>query len=241
MSHITNSTIKRINTTLDIALTQEQVAQFSTYAEMLLAWNQRLNLTAVRTSHGVEKIHFVDSLSVILVTGSLSGKRLIDVGSGAGFPGIPLKIVFPDLVLTLVESVQKKAAFMNEVVKTLGLEGVTVLDERAETLAKDAVHREQYDWALARAVAELGVLIEYLAPFCKVNGRLLAMKGPDYSRELEAGQTAIEKLNVTHEQTYTVPAQLTEDRERYLLVFKKMGKTPLTFPRRPGMATKRPL
>src|SRR5690606_10249262 len=144
--------------------------QFATYARLLQSWNEKLNLTAIADEEGIRVRHFLDSLSCATVTGPLDGQSLVDVGTGAGFPGLPLKILYPRLALTLVESVTKKTRFLQEVVAELGLEDVQIVDERAETVGQNRQHREQYDWAVARAVAALPVLAEYLLPLCRMGG-----------------------------------------------------------------------
>ena len=179
---------------LEVTLSPAQLEQFHQFATLLLQWNESINLTAVRTAEGIVSRHFLDSLSLIQVTGVLSGQRLIDVGTGPGFPGLPLKIVFPTLQLTLVESVAKKARFLEAIVAELGLSDVTILVERAEAVGQMATHREQYDWAVARAVAELRVLVEYLLPLCRLDGRAVAMKGAGAETELAAAGTALAAL-----------------------------------------------
>ena len=176
---------------LGVPVKPAQLEQFRQFAALLLQWNEQLNLTAVRTAEGVVSRHFLDSLSLIQLTGDLSGQRLIDVGTGPGFPGLPLKIIFPSLQLTLVESVAKKARFLEAAVAELGLSDVTVLVERAEAVGQMAAHREQYDWAVARAVAELRVLVEYLLPLCRLDGHMVAMKGAGAETELAAAGTAL--------------------------------------------------
>lgn len=226
---------------LNIDLTPLQREQFDVYRSLLLEKNKRLNLTAVRTPAGIDSVHFLDSLSCTLVTGSLAGQSLIDVGTGAGFPGLPLKILFPTMRLTLLESVQKKARFLQEVVDALGLEAVRVLAERAEDVGRDPDHREQYDWATARAVAELRVLAEYLSPLCRVGGRVLAMKGPSAAEELAQAQPALAELNLQIETTTQLPALLADEKVRYLMLFNKVGELSERYPRRAGMPSKRPL
>ena len=143
--------------------------------------------------------------------------------------------------LTLVESIRKKATFLQAAVDALSLEQVVVLDERAEVLGRDEEHREKYDWAVGRAVAELNVLLEYLTPFCKVNGRVLAMKGPELENELVSAQKAIAELKLNQITSQQIPANIAGEKARHLIVFEKMGEISDRYPRRPGIPTKRPL
>lgn len=224
----------------DILLTDEQKEQFEAYLGLLLDWNERMNLTAVRDSNAIQIRHFLDSLSCVMVTGGLNGRSLIDVGTGAGFPGLPLKILYPDLQLTLADSVAKKTKFLEAVVVELGLENVTVLAERAETLGQQPSHRARYDWAVARGVVEMRALAEYLLPLCKIGGHMLAQKGESAEREIRTAQQAFRMLggsNITNK-----AIQLPEmDTLHFLVVVEKVGETPANYPRRPGMPGKRPL
>ena len=223
-----------------LALNEGQLDQFDRYLVLLLAWNQRLNLTAVTDPIQVQRRHFLDSLSCTLATGDLNGQRLIDVGSGAGFPGLPLKIAYPRMKLTLVESVAKKARFLELIVSELGLDEVSIQVERAEGLGQQAKHREGYDWAVARAVAALPVLLEYLLPLCQIGGRALAQKGKGAPAEVAAAATAIKILGGGPAQV--IPVQVPNlAGEAVLVVVPKVRATPAPYPRRPGMATKRPL
>ncbi|MFW6070337.1 MAG: 16S rRNA (guanine(527)-N(7))-methyltransferase RsmG, partial [bacterium] len=156
--------------TWELTLDETRLRRFSRYRDLLQEWNRRLNLTTVDDDEGIRVRHVLDSLSCATATGDLNGQRLIDVGSGAGFPGLPLKILYPRLQLTLVESVTKKTRFLRAVVEELGLENVEIIDRRVETVGQDPAHREQYDWAVARAVAALPVLAEYLLPLCRRGG-----------------------------------------------------------------------
>ena len=222
-----------------IALSDEQVRQFSAYQSLLLDWNERVNLTAITTPQDVQTRHFVDSLSCTLLTGDLNGQSLVDIGSGAGLPGLPLKILYPAMTLTLVDSVGKKTAFLELVAKELGLTKVTVLLARAEELGQDAAHRERYDWAVARAVAHLSPLMEYLLPLCRVGGHVLAQKGAKASLELIEAQEAI---NVLGGGEVSVMSVLLEGQgEANLVIVEKNRPTPVTYPRRSGIPTKRPL
>lgn len=223
-----------------LALTPPQLAQFARYEELLLAWNEQLNLTAIRDPAGIRLRHFLDSLTCATVTGDLSGQRLIDVGSGAGFPGLPLKLLYPSLHLVLVESVGKKARFLKAVVADLALTGVAVLAERAELLGQQPAHREQYDWVVARSVAELRILVEYLLPLCRVGGQVLAQKGTSAAAEAAQAAPAIATLggNTPH----LTPVQLPgRDQPHYLLTIPKIHPTPAGYPRHPGLPAKRPL
>lgn len=223
-----------------ITLTARQEEQFATYARLLQSWNEKLNLTAIADEEGIRVRHFLDSLSCATVTGPLDGQSLVDVGTGAGFPGLPLKILYPRLALTLVESVTKKTRFLQEVVAELGLEDVQIVDERAETVGQNRQHREQYDWAAARAVAALPVLAEYLLPLCRLGGHMLAMKGESAPQEVEQAGEALKKLGGAPPTLH--PIHLPRRPETYyLVVSKKLAPTPEAYPRRPGMPGKRPL
>ena len=158
----------------NVHLIGRQVLALATYEKELLSWNQKFNLTAIRDVEGIRVKHFLDSFSCVLAWKANPPSRLIDVGTGAGFPGIPLKILYPSTRVTLVESVGKKAAFCQHIIELLKLDGVEIINVRAENVGQDLRHREQYDWAVARAVAKLNVLSEYLLPLVKVGGRMLA-------------------------------------------------------------------
>ena len=225
---------------LDAPLSAAQIEQFMAYQALLLEWNGRMNLTAVREPAEIRLRHFLDSLSCARVMGDLNGRSLIDVGTGAGFPGLPLKILFPQLKLTLVESVVKKTHFLQAVVDALALNNVTILSERAELLGQLPQHRQQYDWAVARAVAELRVLVEYLLPLCAVGGSMLAQKGEGVVAELANAQAAIQLLGGGEPEL----AQVTlpeRDQPHYFVTVKKIGETPQKYPRRVGIPAKRPL
>ncbi len=225
---------------LGVLLTPEQLDQFGRYLSLLLDWNERLNLTAVRDPRSIQIRHFLDSLSCLQVMGDVNGRRLIDVGTGAGFPGLPLKIACPTLQLTLVESVQKKARFLQAVVDDLALPDVKILVERVELLGQLPPYREQYDWAVARAVANMPVLAEYLLPLCRIGGHMLAQKGGSAAMETAVAESAFYVLGGTNQRLHLV--QLPEASEQhYLVVVDKMVATPSRYPRRIGLPAKRPL
>jgi 16S rRNA (guanine527-N7)-methyltransferase len=223
-----------------IALSAAQVAQFEQYRQLLIEWNERINLTAITDPADIQVRHFLDSLTCALATGDLNGQSLVDVGTGAGFPGLPLKILYPELKLTLVESVAKKTHFLQAAVQQLALSEVTVISERAETIGQSMAHRGRYDWAAARAVAEMRILAEYLLPLCRPGGHMLAQKGENAPAETEAAARAIQTLGGGPPQLYAIQLPQREE-QHYLVVIEKINQTPPTYPRRPGMATKRPL
>ncbi|MBI2976639.1 MAG: 16S rRNA (guanine(527)-N(7))-methyltransferase RsmG [Chloroflexi bacterium] len=228
---------------LGAELTPAQLAAFRAYAAALSEWNEKFNLTAIKDAAGIEIKHFADSLSCLLAIRAappVPRPAFVDVGTGAGFPGLPLKIMCPDIRLTLVESVGKKVTFLEHVVRALDLKDVTVLKARAEELGRLEAHREHYDWALARAVAEMPVLLEYLLPLVKVGGRALAQKGENAPAETQASERAARLLGGALAQI--VPVELPGVVEpRYLVVFRKTAATPAKYPRRPGVPSKEPL
>lgn len=225
---------------IGVSLSQRQLLQFAQYQALLLDWNERMNLTAVREPAEMRIRHFLDSLSCARVMGELNGLSLIDVGTGAGFPGLPLKILFPQLKLTLVESVAKKGQFLQAVVAELALDDVTVLAERAEQLGQLPQHRQQYDWVVARAVAELRVLVEYLLPLCRIGGRMLAQKGEGVKEEIANAAEAIKLLGGSTPEIGQVTLPHREQLH-YFVIINKLTETPAKYPRRVGVPSKRPL
>lgn len=230
---------------LNLRLTDRQLAAFQLYYEELVAWNERFNLTAITEFEPVQIRHFLDSLSCLLAEEARralnrTDARIIDVGSGAGFPGLPLKLICPGLHLTLLEATGKKVTFLEHVVERLGLQRVSTIHARAEELAHDPAHRESYDLALARAVADLPVVVEYTLPFCRVGGWLVAQKGEAGAAEAWSAEVAIKLLG--GELRRVVPVELPGlPEDRSLVVVEKVGPTPDKYPRRPGMPGKRPL
>ena len=228
---------------LGISLGESQVALFRAYYRELVDWNQRFNLTAVTDYEGVQVRHFLDSLSCLLALPERHlkpGTRVIDVGSGAGFPGVPLKIACPGIRLTLLEATRKKTSFLEHLVRILGLKGVEVIHGRAEQVGRQADHHERYDWALARAVADMPTLAEYLLPLARVGGKALAQKGEGGPAEVQAAEEAIRILGGRVQRL--VPIHLHGLAEtRYLVVMEKVAATPEQYPRRPGIPAKRPL
>jgi 16S rRNA (guanine527-N7)-methyltransferase len=232
-----SSNIKNL---LGMDLNKAQIHAFEWYEKELLAWNERFNLTAIRDAESIRTKHFLDSLTcALLMNGQCSGS-LIDIGTGAGFPGIPLKIMFPQIQLTLVESIGKKADFCRHIVKSLNLDGTRVLQERAEDLGQHHIHRENYDWAVARAVANLNILAEYLLPLVRVGGVMIAQKGSSGPIEAHASTGALQKLGghlrIVRELQLPGIAE-----ERYIIAIDKIAATPPKYPRRVGLPSKKPL
>ena len=225
---------------LNLSLTIDQVSRLSQFAGLLVEWNQKISLTAIRSEEDIRIKHILDSLSCQLVMEGTSVDRVIDIGSGAGFPGIPLKVLFPEMQLSLVESVNKKTQFLSLIVQELDLNKVEIFPERAEIIGQQVDHRESYDWAVARAVAGLPVLCEYLLPLVKIGGYMLAQKGETAPSELEQAQSAIEVLG--GQAAKSIPVDLPGvSQPRYLVVIQKVRPTPEKYPRRPGMPSKRPI
>jgi 16S rRNA (guanine527-N7)-methyltransferase len=228
---------------LQITLRPEHLEAFCYFQEELIAWNERFNLTAITDDTGIQIRHYLDSLSCLLAlqAGERFGSRqIIDVGTGAGFPGIPLKIVCPSIKLTLLEATGKKVRFLQHIVDQLHLEDVTVIHGRAEELGQDPRYRERYDWAVARAVADLPILVEYLLPLVRVGGRALAQKGEGAPAEVQRSEWALKQLGGQIRRLIPVDLRgLSET--RYLVVLDKVAATPAKYPRRPGMPSKRPL
>ena len=231
---------------LGIALSDGQLDQFETYFHELTDWNQRANLTAITGYEEVQVKHFLDSLTVCLAAGdTLAGParvpaRVIDVGAGAGLPGLALKLTFPGIELSLVESVAKKTAFLEHLSARLGLEGVSVHTGRAEVLARKEGLRDAFDLAVVRGVAKLPLLLEYCLPFCKTGGRLVALKHGGDGLELDAAANALSELSGRIEKVATVLVDgLTDD--RVVIAVEKTGPTHERYPRRTGIPAKRPL
>ena len=221
-----------------LPLTQTQIDQFAIYLEELRAWNERFNLTAITHPDEIVTRHFLDSLRCALSWGE-APTSLIDIGAGAGFPGLPLKILCPTLQLTLVESIAKKAAFLRHIANLLNLPDVAVLAERAEVVGQNPAQRERYDVVVARAVADLRVLAEYCLPLCRISGRFLAPKGAQIDAELAVAEPAIARLG--GQVVAAEPVELPGVEPRALVVIEKIGNTPRQYPRAPGKPAKRPL
>lgn len=226
----------------NIYLDEKQIHQFCKYYEILMEWNSFMNLTSITEFNEILKKHFVDSLSLIKAVPDLAEKKynLIDVGTGAGFPGIPLKIVFSDLKITLLDSLNKRVQFLNEVVNQLNLENILIIHGRAEDYARPDKFRESYDLCVSRAVANLTTLSEYCIPFVKKDGFFISYKSEKITEEFDNAKAAIHLLGGKFDKQieFRLP---NSNIYRTLFVIKKMDITPIKYPRKAGLPSKEPL
>jgi 16S rRNA (guanine527-N7)-methyltransferase len=225
---------------LNLSLTPEQEELFAIYARELAAWNTHTNLTAITEPEAVQVRHFLDSLTIAQAVPLASGCRIIDVGSGAGFPGLPLGIVFPHMNVALLEATGKKVAFLNHIIATLGLKNVHTVQARAEEAGQMPEHRAAYDVVVARAVARLPALAEYLLPLTKVGGHAIAMKGKTAEEEANDAERAIAILGGRLQTIHNIQLPGVEE-THYLVVIEKIAPTPAAYPRKPGTPTNKPL
>ncbi len=228
---------------LGINLNNEQIRKFSRYLELLVQWNQKINLTSLKTTQEIIIKHFLDSISCIKVINkyvNTEGISVIDVGAGAGFPGMPIKIICPSIRLSLLEARKKKTIFLKKVTEEINFQKVKILNGRAETFGKGPDHRERYDIAISRAVAPLNVLSEYCLPLVRAGGLFIAQKGRSYKKETEKSFKTIQVLGgeLIGVENVRIPFI---NQERHLLVIKKIKDTPSKYPRKEGLPQKRPL
>ena len=227
---------------ISLTLSEQQKEQFFQYYEMLIEWNKVMNLTAITELDEVVTKHFMDSLLLVKAIADIQEKpyKCIDVGTGAGFPGIPLKIAFPNLKITLLDSLNKRVGFLNEVISKLGLEEIHAVHGRAEDYGRDAKFREQYDLCVSRAVANMSTLSEYCIPFVKKEGYFVPYKSGKVEEELKQAESAIKKLGgeLSPVVMHLLPGT---DVERTFIPVKKVGITSKKFPRKAGLPSKEPL
>ena len=225
---------------LNISLSQEQLDQFIQYYELLIEWNKIMNLTGITEFHEVIQKHFLDSLALVKAFPDLSTQTLLDLGTGAGFPGIPLKIAFPQLRIVLMDSLNKRIRFLDTVIEELGLTDIQAIHGRAEDYAKQNDYREKYDLCVSRAVANLASLSEYCLPFVKLDGMFISYKSGEIDEEIQASKKAVFLLGGKIEsiEKFTLP---DSDFGRSLVCIHKVNNTPKTYPRKAGTPAKNPL
>lgn len=224
---------------LGIGIKEEEIKDFLNYYRLLVEENKKYNLTSIVDQKEVAIKHFVDSLACIKAF-EFKAKKVADIGTGAGFPGIPLKIIYKDMNLLLTDSVNKKVGFVQKIIDRLSLEGASVIQARAEEMGRQKAYRESFDVVVSRAVASMNILLEYCLPLVRVGGIFLSMKGPGADAEIVNAANALEKLGGEIIENKRIVLPVLGD-ERYLVLVKKIAPTPAAYPRRPGMPAKKPL
>ncbi len=222
-----------------VKLDEDIIKKLNLYGNLLLEWNEKINLTAIKEPKEVLYKHFYDCILFFKNVNVPKNARVIDVGTGAGFPGMVLKIVRPDLEVVLLDSLNKRILFLNDVIEKLNLKNITAVHSRAEEGARNKNYREKFDIACARAVASMPVLLEYCTPFVKVGGEFVAMKGPSAREETALCNNAISELKVSSPQF--IEETLTGNEQRVFVIFKKISQTPPKYPRKSGNISKQPL
>lgn len=227
-------------TELDIKVEDGIIDRFREYKKLLKEWNEKINITAIKEDKEIDIKHFLDSVTVLKTGYIKDGQRIIDIGTGGGFPGIPLKIINNNLEVVLLDSLNKRIKFLNQVINTLGLDGITAIHGRAEDFGKNPDYREKFDVVVSRAVASLNILSEYCLPFVKVGGYFIAMKGPEINNEIEDSGSALKTLGGVIEERFDIKLPYS-DITHILLVIKKISDTPTKYPRKSGKPKKNPL
>lgn len=223
-----------------ISLSDHQLQQFGKYFQMLVEWNEKMNLTAITDAPSVYLKHFYDSITAAFYTDLTGNKSICDVGAGAGFPSIPLKICFPDLAVTIVDSLNKRITFLTELAEALELNNVNFIHSRAEDFGQNTKYREQFDIVTARAVARLSVLSELCLPLVKEGGIFISMKGAAAEEELQDAIKAINILGAELVEKFSFNLPM-EESERNIFILNKVKKTPKKYPRKPGIPNKTPI
>lgn len=235
-----DKTLYNIAKDMEISLTDKMCSDFEIYKDLLKEWNKKFNITSITDDDEINLKHFADSLTPILTNLFKNGMQIVDIGTGGGFPGLPLKIYNRSLKITLLDSLNKRIIFLNEIIKELGLKDVEAIHARAEELSRKENYREKYDICLSRAVASLDTLCEYCIPYVKEGGYFISMKGPTPDEEINSSKNAIKVLGGVFADTIRLTLPNT-DMERTLILIKKIKKTPSKYPRGGGKAKKMPI
>lgn len=223
----------------DVNIDETTLLKFRQFYSLILEWNNRFNLTSITDERDVVIKHFLDSLS-ILKRYTFTNQSVIDIGTGAGFPGIPLKLLFPDIKIVFVDSSAKKTKFLNTVCNALGITNFQIINDNIENVGKEVSFRESFDIAITRALSELRILIEYCVPLLKVGGMLISYKGPNCQREVENSAMALNALRAEIKENTEITLPFTDLKRKFIIV-EKLGKTDLKYPRNVGIPKKRPL
>jgi 16S rRNA (guanine527-N7)-methyltransferase len=225
---------------IDFEYNENVINEFEKYKDLIIEWNKKINITSIDREEEIYLKHFIDSVIIKKYVIIKEGSKTIDIGTGGGFPGIPLKILDKTMNITLLDSLNKRINFLDEVVKALNLKDVECIHGRAEELGQNQEYREKYDYGFSRAVASLNILLEYALPFIKKDGFFVVFKGSNFKEELENSTNALKKLGgeITEVKEYKLPEG---DISRSLILIKKVGNTPKKYPRRPGTPNKKPL
>lgn len=232
--------INKACTNAGLSFDEDKYNKFIKYKELIKEWNEKINLTAIVEDEEIIKKHFIDSIKVFKFSPFKNCRRIIDVGTGAGLPGIPIKIINPDIEVVLLDSLNKRVNFLNEVISSLGFKGITAVHGRAEDFARDKNYREKFDAAVSRAVANMAVLSELCIPYVKLNGYFIALKGPAVEEEIKEGSRAVTTLGGILEKVINVNIEGT-DLKHNLVAVKKIKETSKVYPRKAGTASKRPI
>ena len=219
---------------------EKKYGQFMKYKDLIKEWNEKVNLTAIKEDEEIVKKHFIDSMKVFKFQELKNAKNVIDIGTGGGFPGIPMKIIKPEINIVLLDSLNKRIKFLNEVIRELQLDNIKAIHGRAEDFAQEVQYREKFDVAVSRAVANLTVLSEFCLPYVKVGGYFVAMKGPAVEEEIKCSKNAIRMLGGRIEHIEKVKIE-GSDFNHNLVIISKIANTHKKYPRKAGMVTKNPL
>lgn len=225
---------------IGLELTKEQYEQFMKYKDLIQEWNKKVNLTSIKEDEEIVKKHFIDSIKIFKFEEVKNAKRIIDIGTGGGFPGIPMKIVNPDCEMVLLDSLNKRINFLNIVINDLGLKNISTIHGRAEDFAVKSEYREKFDVVVSRAVANMTVLSEFCLPYVDIGKHFVALKGPSVDEELNEAKRALSVLGGEVEKL--IPVKIEDsDLEHNLVIIKKINNTPKQYPRKAGTANKKPL